>query len=239
MIEEFIAYLKEQVRNHSIYVWGAQGQKEPTVCEKWIRKREAKTGGTKINGKYMTYADIAVDRWKAEREKYGSVLRAFDCSGLGVFFLLNHKLIKSDLSAHGLMCLCKETHERRAGYWVFHINSKGRATHIGYLIDENTVIEAKGRAYGVVETRYKASAWDFIGIPSVFDFSPDTDKKIKVKGSVRVREGNGVKYKAIGVARNCYLPYLGQAEEAPYWYKTQFKGVDGYISSKERLTEIV
>ncbi len=26
MIEEFIEYLKAQVENHSIYVWGGQGQ---------------------------------------------------------------------------------------------------------------------------------------------------------------------------------------------------------------------
>ena len=29
MIEEFIEYLKAQVENHSIYVWGAQGQNIP------------------------------------------------------------------------------------------------------------------------------------------------------------------------------------------------------------------
>ena len=37
---DFTEYLKEQVRNHSIYVWGAQGQKKPTITEAWIRKRE-------------------------------------------------------------------------------------------------------------------------------------------------------------------------------------------------------
>ena len=37
---EFTEYLKEQVRNHSIYVWGAQGQKKPTITEAWIRKKE-------------------------------------------------------------------------------------------------------------------------------------------------------------------------------------------------------
>ena len=239
MINEFIKYLKEQVENRSIYVWGAQGQYEPTVCEKWICKREKNTGGTTVNGKYMTYADIAVNMWKSRHDQYGSVLRAFDCSGLGVCFFLDHKLIKSDLSANGLKRLCTEAKDRKAGYWAFRLNAKGKATHIGYFIDSDYIIEAKGRAYGVVKTKYKASAWDFIGIPSIFDFSPDTDKKIKVKGSVNVREGNGTKYKKIGTAKNCLLPYFGQAEDPPYWYKTQFKGVDGYISSKERLTEIV
>ena len=40
---DFTEYLKEQVRNHSIYVWGAQGQKKPTITEEWIRKRERRS----------------------------------------------------------------------------------------------------------------------------------------------------------------------------------------------------
>ena len=39
-LREFIDYLKEQVRNHSIYVWEAQGQLGPAVNEQWIRQVE-------------------------------------------------------------------------------------------------------------------------------------------------------------------------------------------------------
>lgn len=62
---------------------------------------------------------------------------------------------------------------------------------------------------------------------------------ILVKGSVKVRTGNGTEYPVIGTARNCKLVYLGQAEEEPYWYKTVFKGQGGYITSKEKYTELV
>ncbi len=155
---EFTEYLKEQVRNHSIYVWGAQGQKKPTITEAWIRRREK----TKRN------ADRAIAYWKKEvREGYGDVLRAFDCSGLGTFFFLKHRLIDHDVNAEGLRSLCTEIgrSELREGDMVFRM-SKGRAVHVGYAIDADRVIEAKGRDVGVVES--KVSCWDRYGRPPFF-----------------------------------------------------------------------
>ena len=37
-ITKFIEWLNEQVKNHSIYVWGAQGEDSSIISEKWIRK---------------------------------------------------------------------------------------------------------------------------------------------------------------------------------------------------------
>jgi len=158
MIETFIEYLKEQVRNHSIYVWGAQGQKKPTITEEWIRKRE----------KTRKNADRAIAHWKKEvREGYGDVLRAFDCSGLGTYFFLKHDLIDHDLSAEGLRHLCDKIprNDLRAGDLVFRMNG-GKAVHVGYAIDKDRVIEAKGRDVGVVESR--VSGWDRFGRPRFF-----------------------------------------------------------------------
>ena len=77
-LNEFISYLQEQVNNHSIYVWGAQGQ--TGITEDWIRKKET----SKANG------DRAVAYWKKQvNAGYGKTLRAFDCSGLGMYFLQN------------------------------------------------------------------------------------------------------------------------------------------------------
>jgi hypothetical protein len=64
-------------------------------------------------------------------------------------------------------------------------------------------------------------------------------KLIKVKGSVKVRTGNGTFSKRIGTAKNCELPYLGQAQTYPNWYMTQFNGQDGYISSNPKYTELI
>lgn len=35
-LSEFIAYLEEQAANHSIYVWGGQGQDNAVISEDWI-----------------------------------------------------------------------------------------------------------------------------------------------------------------------------------------------------------
>ena len=42
-LNDFIAYLEEQAANHSIYVWGGQGQDHTTISEAWIRERETST----------------------------------------------------------------------------------------------------------------------------------------------------------------------------------------------------
>ncbi|MBQ1821057.1 MAG: peptidoglycan-binding protein [Clostridia bacterium] len=155
---EFTEYLKEQVRNHSIYVWGAQGQKKPTITEEWIRKREK----TKRN------ADRAIAHWKKEvREGYGDVLRAFDCSGLGAYFFLKHDLIDHDVNAEGLRKMCSPItrSEVREGDMAFRI-SGGRAVHVGYAVAKDLLIEAKGRDVGVVES--KISGWDRFGRPPFF-----------------------------------------------------------------------
>ena len=41
MLNDFITYLNEQVRNMSIYVWGAQGQKYPVLNAEWIKSKES------------------------------------------------------------------------------------------------------------------------------------------------------------------------------------------------------
>ncbi len=157
-LNSFIAYLHEQVTNHSIYVWGAQGQQGAAITEAWIRKRET----TDKN------ADRAIAFWKKQcAAGYALVLRAFDCSGLGFCFLLENGLIKSDMSANGIMGKCdKITRDKlRIGDFVFKTNSSGRATHIGYIADNDlNVIEAKGRDYGV--TKSKLSGWSVYGRPT-------------------------------------------------------------------------
>ena len=65
------------------------------------------------------------------------------------------------------------------------------------------------------------------------------EKAIRVKGSVHVRKANSILSPAIGTAINCKLIYLGQAEEAPYWYSTVFKGQGGFITSNPKYTELI
>ena len=164
MLNEFISYLEEQVKNHSIYIWGAQGQGYPTVNEEWIKKKES---GTHQKNALKTYrAAVAAG--------YEKKLRAFDCSGLGVYFLYNlKKILPYDKNAHGLMCMCtmiQKNHVKR-GDFVFKRYTTGdkRAYHIGYVVDDQlNVIEAQGRAYGVVKRKFSAGGWNAYGRPVFF-----------------------------------------------------------------------
>lgn len=156
-LNEFLSYLQEQVNNHSIYVWGAQGQ--TGITEDWIRKKET----TKANG------DRVVAYWKKQvNAGYGKVLRAFDCSGLGMYFLQNLSgICSSDMNANGLKSKCRKIakSELKAGDFVFKVNSEGRATHVGYVVDSvPNVIEARGRDYGVVKGKLD-SRWNAFGRP--------------------------------------------------------------------------
>lgn len=249
-VSDFILYLEEQVANHSGYVYGSQGQHGSQITEYWIRKMEQNTGGKNVNGKYCSYADLAVDFWKTQCSKgFGEVMAEFDCSGLGVYWLLANDVIATDRTANGLYRMCETVSEPKRGYWVFRLNDEGRATHIGYCVSDSEVIHAKGRCEGVVKERYSSSYWHKVGIPNCMDFSeqpspkpePILPKYVHPKGNVRVREGNGTKYKVIKptATKKDYLPLLGQDAESPYWYLVEWQGKQGFISSNPRYTEVI
>ncbi len=163
-LDDFIKYLNQEVENHSIYTWGAQGQRYPTITEKWIRSREDS----------KTNADRAIKYWKKQCSAgFEKVLGAFDCSGLGVYWLLKEKMITSDTTANGLKGKCAKLSKSdlKRGDWVFRVDGS-KAYHIGYIVDDKlNVIEAKGRDDGVVKRPLTASGsdyWNYYGRPSVF-----------------------------------------------------------------------
>lgn len=256
-LNNFIEYLNEQVENHSCYCWSAQGQGDPTVTENWIRQREQGTGGMKVNGRYMTYADIAVMHWKEQCDLgYKELLRMYDCSGLCCAYLLSHDLLSVDHTANGLMrsYTDRTEHEPRKGMWLFRTNSDGKATHIGVMVSDSECVHAKGRLYGVVRERYSKAYWSHCYMPKLFDLeepepepepspepTPTVMRYVHPKGRVRVREGNGTSYKQIKptATKKDYLPMLGQDAEEPYWYLVLWQGRTGYISSNPRYTEVV
>ena len=230
MLTEFILYLESQIGQP--YLWGGQHTElTPKNYVAVITKREKKEENR----------DNAIAFCKAKFEAGATVLYAYDCSGLGIYFLQNLKhIFKSDMTANGMMQQCEIVDEPKRGYWVFRTDDKGKETHIGYMIDDKYLIEAKGRKYGVVRTKYKPSAWNVIGKPKCFDFGPTPSEwYVRVLGgSVRVRKGGSVLYKAIGTAhRNETYPMLGTADSG--WYKIDFNGQDGYITNNKKYTEVV
>lgn len=176
-LDGFIAHLEEEYRNHSIYVWGAQGEGKGTITEKWIRSRETSEKN----------ANRAIAYWQAQvAAGYGNVLKAFDCSGLGMAYLQNEaEIVGNDMNANGMMSKCSKLNRQqlRRGDWVFKVytagDDVGRAYHIGYVVDDElNVIEAKGRDAGVVKRHVDAGGWNAYGRPSYFkaeiESQPDT-----------------------------------------------------------------
>lgn len=157
MLNDFISYLQKQVDNHSMYVWGGQGEK-PT--EKFIRAHERGVNLVK-----------ALAFWnKARKLGFGNKMRCFDCSGLGMYWLITNGIYSYDMTANGMMSkgtVLKKS-ELRRGDWVFRTKN-GVAKHIGYIVDDDlNVIEAKGRAYGVTKTIFSSADWDSYRRPACF-----------------------------------------------------------------------
>lgn len=161
LLDDFISYLEGEVKKGSIYVWGAQGQTGSTITEEWIKSRETST----LN------ANRAIAYWqKSIAAGHGNELSAFDCSGLGVYWLLNKKLISCDMNANSLYSKCTKINksELRRGDWVFRHNGT-KAYHIGYVVNDNLdVVECMGRDVGCVKRALNASSttyWNKFGRP--------------------------------------------------------------------------
>lgn len=173
-LNEFTAYLEKQVANNSIYIWGGQGQQYPTLTETWIKSKESGVNETNALKIYR----------KAVAAGHEKDCRAFDCSGLGMYWLYNvKKIFKSDKTAHGMMgeCTLIQKSHLKCGDWVFRVYksgaNKGRAYHIGFVVDDElNVIEARGRAYGVQKRALNATSgyWNAFGRPNCFADEIDT-----------------------------------------------------------------
>lgn len=250
MLNEFIEYLNKQVNNP--YIWGAQHTLvTPDNYISVLKRREGDTGGYKGGPTFFDAAKSFCEKRFAD----GSLeLYAYDCSGLGVYWLYNlMHLYTHDHNANMMMNKCDLRSEvPKRGWWVFKC-SGNKATHIGYMVTDTTLIEAKGRKDGVVVTKFNKRDWNKWGIPKIFKdeikaAAPDEPQKpadgfvkaIRVKGSVRVREGNGKKFDLIPpTACNCLLEFVGQAREEPYWYETHWSRQHAFISSNPKYTELI
>lgn len=249
MLSEFIEYLKAQVGEP--YLWGGQHTKlTPEDYERVIRKKETKGGYA--DG--QSYVDAAIEFCRRKFEVGATVLYAYDCSGLGCYWLYNlTHLFKCDVNANTMMgrCLLQEEPPKR-GWWVFRLNGK-RASHIGYMIDDQYLIEAKGRKYGVVKTKFKAKDWACWGIPKVFEKelsplpepapqpapAPAPEQQVEVLGqSVWVRKGDSTKGKKLFVAhRGDRFPFLAVAPSG--WYEIDTKKGPGFITSRPQYTGVI
>ena len=248
--DAFIEYLRAQVGQP--YLWGGQHTRLTTEnYAEIIERKEAGRGGYKDG---ESYAQAAIEFCRKKFQAGAKVLYAYDCSGLGCYWLCNlTHLFKCDVNANTMMgrCLLQKEPPQR-GWWVFRLNGK-RASHIGYMIDDQYLIEAKGRKYGVVKTKFKAKDWACWGIPKVFEkeLSPlpepapqpepalVPEQQVEVLGqSVWVRKGDSTKGKKLFVAhRGDRFPFLAVAPSG--WYEIDTKKGPGFITSLPRYTKLI
>lgn len=238
MLTEFILYLTEQIGEP--YLWGGQHTRlTPENYKTVIARKESKPANRVLVEQYCE---------KKFAEGY-TELFAYDCSGLGVYWLQNVKHIwAADVNANTMMHRCVDLDTAgppAKGWWVFRLDdAKKRAVHIGYMIDNEYLIEAAGRKYGVVKTKFRAHEWDAWGIPKVFEDEirhpepkPEPTGQVVevIGGSVNVRNADSKKGRILFTAhRGDTFPYLGPAPSG--WYTIQTKKGVGYITNLPRYT---
>ena len=149
-IKQFTSLASGQV-NKGIYVWGAQGQLLTSISPEWIRKKETSTAN----------ANKAIGMYNKRKGIAGA--RAYDCSGLICWCLTECKAKEQgfDKTAEGLRQMCsKLSKPTEDGDLCFKI-SDGKAHHVGMYVG-GKIVEAKGRAYGVVSSSV-SSSWNAFG----------------------------------------------------------------------------
>lgn len=159
-IKQFTSLASNQV-NKGIYVWGAQGQLLTSISPEWIRSKETSTAN----------ANKAIEMYNKRKGIAGA--RAYDCSGLVCWCLTECKAKEQgfDKTAEGLRQLCsKLSKPTEDGDLCFKI-SDGKAHHVGMYVG-GKIVEAKGRAYGVVSSSV-SSSWNAFGrLPIKWDDEP-------------------------------------------------------------------
>ena len=154
-MKPFISYLRAQLG--AIYVWGGQGDiltglHDP---EKWIKNQESKAENR----------TRAINLFRKRKEEGIEPIRAFDCSGLIMYFLQDLHGVMGDRSAQMLYNQSAKIsrEELQEGDLVFKGSAPDDITHVGVYVGGGKVIESKGRDDGVVETILAERPFKYFG----------------------------------------------------------------------------
>lgn len=231
-VNDYLSFIKKQVGNY--YWMGTIGQKAS-----WALYNDRK----KVYPKYYTASDFA--------SQIAHPKPCFDCAGLVKSpFVYPKYNAKDDLGASGIYGKCKvkgalkSSTQLKPGYLVFKGNDKTK-THVGVYIGNNKVIEAKGHAYGVIESKF-SSVWKYWAEYYNVDYSeevkpnpvPVPDPELKagdiliVKTMIdplRLRMGPSKSDPVICLMKKgSKVTYLGV--RSGEWLKVRYKTMVGYAS---------
>ncbi len=187
MLQRFIDFLLSQV-DKGLYVLGGQTE---SVLDGVVYRKGKSLGSLK---KWMSDIGQSTSNYNTVNKLYQSRIKKwgniefsiFDCSGLGMNFICAN-FDQKDLTANGMMGKCQELSKAdlRKGDWVFRVytsgSSKGKAYHIGYIVDDNlNVIEDYGKTKGVIKQPFSSSRWNKYGRPSYFKDEIEHEEEPKV-----------------------------------------------------------
>ena len=151
----------------SVYIRGGQGE---IVTDKDIKARITNAADQKK----------CLAHYNSEVKKGRIPVHAFDCSGLGMYYLYNaKKIIKSDKTAQGMRALCEQVSrdDLLPGDWCFIVEN-GRATHIGYAVSKDYAIECRNYDTGVYCSKIDERSWNEFGRPEFWKQQIETDSEL-------------------------------------------------------------
>lgn len=153
---DFLEYVESKVG--CCYCWGGQGETLYDIVAKFAKGKNQSENNTVAMLGFMEDSGIKDTQF-------------FDCSGLGVKWLLDHGKIEYDTTAAGLYRKCTPITEKEVttGCWCFLKNSNG-IYHIGYLIDDDTAVHAFNQAKGVIKENRNARKWIYARPDFAFAF---------------------------------------------------------------------
>lgn len=154
---DFLEYVESKVG--CPYLWGGNGETLYDIVAKFAKgKSQSESATVKMLG-FMEDHGIKDTQF-------------FDCSGLGVKWLLDHDKINYDMTAAGLYRLCTPIKENEVttGCWCFLKNDNG-IYHIGYLTDDNTAVHAFNQEKGVIKEKRTARKWIYARPDFAFAFT--------------------------------------------------------------------
>lgn len=168
---DYITYLMQQV-DRAIYVRGAQGENllAMTDAHGWIRTMETtrRSDYAQHTAEYDRNAERAIALYEQRKSAGVSPLRAFDCSGLTMYYAEEYELVDKDHNASGIyrkLCAAIPAPATVRGQLVFK-SSDGKPLNIYHMatyVGNGQLIESRGRDYGVVMRAYNPDEWTHVG----------------------------------------------------------------------------
>lgn len=152
----FLEYIESKIG--CCYCWGCQGETLYDIVAKFAKGKNQSEDNT------VTMLGFMEDNGYKDTQ-------FFDCSGLGVKWLLDHGKIEYDTTAAGLYRKCTPITEKEVttGCWCFLKNDNG-IYHIGYLVDDSTVVHAFNQGKGVIKEKRTARKWVYARPDFAFTF---------------------------------------------------------------------